>query len=137
MANALDMVRVTTRCGYRGSRLTALGVPSRANSAYASSTTTSPGAASQTASITGSGAAAPVGLFGEVRKTSCGPACVIARAAASWSRPKSGSRLAATQPVQGVARLEPERAAPRAAERLEQLLDDLVGPVGRPHVAAG
>ena len=75
-------------------------MPSRANSAYASSTTTRPGAAAQTASISAIGAAVPVGLFGEVRKTRLGRCSVITRAARSGSRPKSSSRSAETQPVQ-------------------------------------
>ena len=75
-------------------------MPSRANSAYASSTTTRPGAAAQTASISAIGAAVPVGLFGEVRKTRLGWCSVITRAARSGSRPKSSSRSAETQPVQ-------------------------------------
>ena len=99
MANALDMVRVTTRPGWRGSRVSALGVPSRANSAYASSTTTSPGAAAQIASMTSIGAAVPVGLFGEVRKTRLGWACLMARAASSGSRRKSSSRSTSIQLV--------------------------------------
>jgi hypothetical protein len=59
-----------------------------------------PGAAPQTASITSSPADVPVGLFGEVRKTTAGCASLTARAARSGSRPKSSSRSAATQPVQ-------------------------------------
>ena len=80
--------------------MSALGVPSRANSAYASSITTRPGAASQIASISASGAAVPVGLFGEVRKTRLGLFSWMTRAARSGSRPKSSSRFAAAQPVQ-------------------------------------
>ena len=100
MANALDMVRVTTSRGNRGSSVSALGVPSRANSAYASSTTTMPGAAWHTASMTASGRAVPVGLFGEVRKTTDGRASLISGLARSGSMLKSASRHAASQPVQ-------------------------------------
>ena len=74
-------------------------MPSRANSAYASSITTRPGAASQIASITSIGAAVPVGLFGEVRKTRLGCASFMARAARSGSRPKSSSRSTSIQVV--------------------------------------
>ena len=75
-------------------------MPSRANSAYASSITTRPGAAAHTASISPIGAAVPVGLFGEVRKTRSGWCSLITAAARSGSRPKSSSRAAETQPVQ-------------------------------------
>ena len=51
-------------------------MPARANSAYASSTTTMPGRClgdrGDTASITSSGSAVPVGLFGEHRNTTSG-----------------------------------------------------------------
>ena len=91
--------------------------------------------------------AVPVGLFGEVRNTrsGCSPAD-RARRPGPASRPKSASRAAADPPgagglrdqrVHGVRRLEAERAPARAAERLEQLLDDLVGAVGRPHLPPG
>ena len=66
------MVRVTTSRGKRGSRRSAVAAVSRANSAYASSTTTIPGAAAQMASITPGVSAVPVGLFGEVRNTRSG-----------------------------------------------------------------
>jgi hypothetical protein len=39
--------------------------------------------------------------------------------------------------VHGVAGVEPERSPARAAEGLQQLLDDLVRPVGGPQVAGG
>ncbi len=71
-AKAFDMVRVTTSRRQRGSRVSAVAEVSRANSAYASSTMTMPGAAAQTASITRGASAVPVGLFGEVRKTRSG-----------------------------------------------------------------
>ena len=57
-------------------------------------------AAAHTASISSIGAAVPVGLFGEVRKTRSGWVRLIASAARSGSRPKSSSRAAETQPVQ-------------------------------------
>ncbi len=49
-----------------------MGVPVRANSAYASSTTTMPGASASTAVITAGSSAVPVGLFGEQRKITSG-----------------------------------------------------------------
>ena len=69
-------------------------MPGRANSAYASSTTTRPGAAAQTASIAARPRAVPVGLFGEVRNTTSGCSRRMCAAAWSASRPKSGSRAA-------------------------------------------
>ena len=75
-------------------------MPARANSAYASSTTTRPGAAAQMASISAIGAAVPVGLLGEVRKTRCGRCPAITATARSGSSPKSSSRAAEIQPVQ-------------------------------------
>ena len=58
-----------------------------------------PGAAAHTASITGSGRAVPVGLFGEVRKTRSGWYSRTTAAARSWSMPKSSSLAAGIQPV--------------------------------------
>src|SRR6185369_16318593 len=66
-ANALLMVRVTTSRGNRGSSVIALSVPGRANSAYASSTMTTPGAYDATASTVSRCNAVPVGLLGEQR----------------------------------------------------------------------
>ncbi len=72
---------------------------SRANSAYASSTTTIPGAAAQMASITPGVSAVPVGLFGEVRNTRSGCSDLIRPAARSGSMPKSPSRAPLIHPV--------------------------------------
>lgn len=72
-AKALLIVRETTSRGRPSSNVVALGVPGRANSAYASSTTTSGvGTASYTASTRSNPTAVPVGLFGEQMKTTCG-----------------------------------------------------------------
>jgi hypothetical protein len=58
-----------------------------------------PGAASPTASITASGSAVPVGLFGEVRNTTSGRSSLMTAAARAGSRPKPASRAAGTQAV--------------------------------------
>ena len=50
-----------------------------------------PGAAAQICSITASGTAVPVGLFGEVRKTRSGRTSATAARARSGSMPKSVS----------------------------------------------
>ena len=84
-ANAFDMVRHTTSRGLPGSRVSALGVPARANSMYASSTTTRPGAASYTSSTSARGTEVPVGLFGEVTNTMSG--LVSRTCAAAVDRP--------------------------------------------------
>jgi hypothetical protein len=94
MANAFDIVRVTISRGWRGSSVSADGVPSRANSAYASSTTTMPGAASRIASTVSSGWAVPVGLLGEVTNTTSGRCSSIAATALPGSSEKSSSREA-------------------------------------------
>jgi hypothetical protein len=95
----LLIVRVTTRRGKRGSRASALGVPARRNSAYASSTTTMPGATAQIASTTSRGSAVPVGLFGEASRTTDGWCSSIAATAASRSTVKSSARLPAIHSV--------------------------------------
>ena len=61
-----------------------------------------PGAAAQTASMTASGVADPVGLFGEVRKTRSGWCRLTAAAASAGSRPKSLARSAAIHLVEVV-----------------------------------
>ncbi len=94
------MVRVTISRGWAGSRLSALGVPSRRNSPYASSTTTMPGAAAQMRSTTSSGSAVPVGLFGVASRTTAGRCCSIWASACSGSTVKSSSRRPVTQVVQ-------------------------------------
>ena len=66
------MVRVTTSRGKRGISSTALRVPSRPNSKYASSTITTPGASHAIASTVSRLSAVPVGLFGEQTKTMSG-----------------------------------------------------------------
>ena len=92
-------MRVTTSRGQRGSRVSAVAEVSRANSAYASSTMTMPGAAAQTAPITSGASAVPVGLFGEVRKTRSGWCSRIAARAGPGSSPKPASRAPLTQRV--------------------------------------
>ena len=47
---------------------------------------------------------------------------------------KFGLRARAQDGVHGVARCKSQRAAPRPTEGLEQLLQNLVGTIGRPHV---
>ncbi len=58
-----------------------------------------PGAAASTASIVSSGWAVPVGLLGEVRKTTSGRCSSIAAVALPGSREKSSSRVALTHSV--------------------------------------
>ena len=86
------MVRLTASRGRPGSRSSALGVPVRANSWYASSTTTTPGLASTSATTTSVGRAVPVGLFGLVTSTTSGRVSRIAATAASGSMVKSSAR---------------------------------------------
>ena len=74
-------------------------MPARRNSAYASSTTTTPGAASAMARTVASGSAVPVGLLGEVRSTTSGFSCAISASARSMSTEKSSLRCPATQRV--------------------------------------
>jgi hypothetical protein len=93
------MVRVTISRWCPGSSRSALGVSARRNSAYASSTTTIPGATASTASITSGDSAVPVGLLGEVRKTMSGRLSSTMRTARPASRWKSSSRAPRTHPV--------------------------------------
>ena len=95
----MDIVRVTTSRGCPGSSVSADGTPGRANSAYASSTTTMPGATSSTASTVSGGSAVPVGLFGEVRNTTAGRCAATCAAAAAAGTVKSASRVPSTHPV--------------------------------------
>ena len=88
----------------------------------------------------------PVGLFGEVRKTRSGAASPDPRRGAPGVEPEVVA-AAAVQPVGArgprddrvhrVGRLEPQRRAAVPAERLQQLLEDLVGAVGRPDLPPG
>ena len=93
------MVRETIRFGVEASSSSALGVPVRRNSPYASSITTTPGAAAQTALTVSSGSAVPVGLFGDGSSTTVGRCSAITARACSTSREKSSSRCPTTQPV--------------------------------------
>ena len=95
----MDIVRVTTSRGWPGSRVSADGTPARANSAYASSTTTMPGASASTASTVASGSAVPVGLFGLVRKTTSGACSRTCAAASCGLMPNSASRTPGRQRV--------------------------------------
>jgi hypothetical protein len=100
-ANALLIVRVTTRLAYAGSSSRALGVPSRRNSAYASSTTTTASsAAPQTASTVSRGTLAPVGLLGEARKTTWGRRSAMAERASAASTANESERGLVTQRVE-------------------------------------
>src|SRR5215210_192458 len=86
------MVLVTASRGNSVSSSSALGVPGRANSAYASSTTTTPGAAVQMARTTSSPIAVPVGLLGLASSTTSGAVSAIAATASSASTVKSSRR---------------------------------------------
>src|SRR5262249_45383218 len=102
IANAFDIVRDTARFGYVGSSETALGVPARRNSAYASSTTTtdpSAAACATIASVTSIGNAVPVGLFGEASSTTDGRCREIAAIALLRSSVKSSARRPVTHAV--------------------------------------
>ena len=87
---------MTASRGWRGSSDSALGVPALRNSAYASSTTTMPGATSTSVSMSDSGRAVPVGLFGEASRTTDGWCCSIAASAADNSIVKSSARRPTT-----------------------------------------
>ena len=67
--NAFDMVRMTSRRSKCGTRSTA---DTPANSAYASSSNTTPGASRSTRSMVSRATTAPVGLLGEQRYNSFG-----------------------------------------------------------------
>ena len=146
MPNALLMVRLTASRGASGSRLSAEAVPGRANSAYASSTSTMPGAASSAARTTSSSSDVPVGLLGEQRITTSGRCRSISATTAPGDSPKSAAREAAResragagrqQRVHRVGRREAERGAAGAGEGLQDLLDHLVRAVGGPQLTAG
>ena len=85
-----------------------------------------------------------MGLLGEVTKTTSGlcrrhllggGAQAVVGVAGAGDPPGAGGQR--DQRVHRVGRLEPERGAARPAEGLQQLLDDLVGAVGRPGVGLG
>ncbi len=105
MPNALLMVRLMTSRGRPGSSESADGVPARANSSYASSTTSTPvrpwsyDRASYSASTVSSATAVPVGLFGLVTKTTSGRSSRTCAAAAVASMVKSSRRWPSTQAV--------------------------------------
>ena len=136
------MVRTTTsRAGNWSISPMALGRSE--NSAYASSTTTIPGAALISVRMSCSGSDPPVGLFGLVMNSTSG-ACSATSAAAAIDvdaevgpprgRDPFGPGPGGDDRVHRVRRLEPQRRASGPGERLQQLQQDLVGPVGRPHV---
>ena len=79
------IVRATTRLPNSGSRVSAVCDGSRANSWYASSTTTMASVASRIARVTGSGVVVPVGLLGVVRMTTVGWCSATAAIAAAGS----------------------------------------------------
>ncbi len=105
-----------------------------------------PGAASTSAASSSGSSDCPVGLFGLVRNITSG-----ARSASRRGRGRDvdgevgparggqpvGAGAAGDERVHRVRRLEADRDPARAAEGLQQLLEDLVGAVGRPQVRAG
>ena len=97
-ANAFDIVRLTTSLWpWVASSSTADG-PAE-NSTYASSTTTSPGAASAIAASSESSIDCPVGLFGVVTNSTSGACSRTIATARSASREKSSRRGAGTHAV--------------------------------------
>ncbi len=97
LAPAIDQVfenvRVTTRGRSSATRSSAL---QSANCAYASSTTTRPGARASSCSTRSTGSTRPVGLFGEVRNTTWGWNSVITRSTSAGSSVKSAARSPST-----------------------------------------
>jgi len=90
-------VRLTSSRGWRSSSVVALVAPE--NSAYASSTTTTPSLSAQTASTTSREVGVPVGLFGVVTNVMAGRCSRTAATADSADSEKSCARLTPTQPV--------------------------------------
>ena len=143
-ANALLIVRVTTSRGWPGSSASALGVPGAGELGVRLVDDRPCRAPRAPRRSRPASSAVPVGLFGEQRKTTSGwctrtwatrarrgqPEVRVAR-----GRRSSGCRCrAASSGVHRVRRREAQRGAARPAERLQQLLLDLVGAVGRPDV---
>ena len=86
----------------------------------------------------------PVGLFGEQRKTTSGACSRTTSAACSGSSRNPGSRGTGSHAVPVPCEMswcmeyvgsKPERRAAGATERLQQLLQHLVGAVGRPDLS--
>ena len=67
-------------------------MPGRANSAYASSTITMPGADSTTTATMSNDSAVPVGLFGEQRNTTSGACSRTCATTSDVDSPKSAPR---------------------------------------------
>ena len=143
-ANALLIVRVTTSRGKRGQqRHRAAACPAGRTRRTPRRRSPCPGASAATASITSRSSAVPVGLFGEQRNTTSGwntRTCALAllggelevRVAVPVQPAGAGAR--GEQRVHRVRRREAHRGTAGPAERLQQLLLDLVGAVGRPDV---
>ena len=125
MLHVLENVRTTASGASSPTRSSA---DQGANWAYASSTTTRPGAASMTARTADGSSTRPVGLFGEHRNVTAGAASPMTSRAASTSSEKSSRRSPSTTvapgdpgdvPVQLVRRLErddrPDPARHRSA----------------------
>ena len=93
MLHVLENVR-TTHSG-RSSRTRSSAVQS-ANWAYASSTTTSPGATSSSSRTIDGSSTSPVGLFGEHRNVTAGRAASTTRRASTGSSVKSAARSPST-----------------------------------------
>ena len=137
---------MTTRCGRPSISGSSEG--RCANSPYASSTTTIDGPAACAASYSATTVSAVDGGAGRVvrraEEDDVGPVLGDARAAAVGvegevlaARPgdPAGAGAAGDERVHRVRRLEAQRGAAGPAEGLQQLLDDLVGAVGRPDLA--
>ena len=90
-ANALDIVRTTTNWPGNWS-INPIALGRSENSAYASSTTTIPGAARTSARMSCSGRDPPLGLFGLVMNSTSGCRSATDAQAASMSMLKSGRR---------------------------------------------
>src|SRR5687768_2809885 len=93
MLHVLENVRVTTS-GRDSS--TSSSADQSANCAYASSTTTSPGAIASSSSTRSAGSTNPVGLLGDVRNTTCGAAESTTRRISSTPSVKSALRSPST-----------------------------------------
>ena len=96
MLHVLENVRTTT---IGTSSSTSSSAVQSANWAYASSTTTSPGAASSTARTSAGGSTRPVGLFGEQRNVTTGRAESMTSRATDSSSVKSSARSPSTTVV--------------------------------------
>src|SRR5690349_1354867 len=97
-ANAFDIVRTTTSLA-GNSAISEMAEGLSENSAYASSTTTMPGAACTSSLMSAGGSDPPVGLLGLVMNTTSGDRSATIVAAASMSTLKSERRGQDTQVV--------------------------------------